>query len=59
MSMEASFSLSLSLSLPLSKVFCFIGTALFVILAVFMIIYMIKDWNSKVVKATLKEAVTG
>ena len=41
------------------QIFCFISVILFVILAVFMIIYLVKDWNSKVVKATLKEAVTG
>ena len=43
----------------LFQVFCFIGTALFVLLGVFMVIFLMKDWNSKVVKATVKAAVTG
>ena len=43
----------------LFQVFCFIGMALFVLLGVFMVIFLMKDWNSKVVKATVKEAVTG
>jgi hypothetical protein len=46
-------------SMIASAVFCFIGTALFVLLGVFMVIFLMKDWNSKVVKATVKEAVTG
>jgi predicted PurR-regulated permease PerM len=46
-------------SMIASAVFCFVGFILFILLSVFMIFFMIKDWNKKVVKATLKEAVTG
>ena len=58
--MDQVFSTETSpLTLFLLQVFCFIAVGLFIVLAVFLVIYMIKDWNSKVVKATLKEAVTG
>jgi hypothetical protein len=43
-------------SIVASAVFCFLGMCLFLLLALFMICYVRNDWNSKVVKATLKGA---
>lgn len=41
------------------QAFCFIAVLLFGFLGVWSLIFMVKEWNDKVVKYTIKEALTG
>ena len=41
------------------QAFCFLAAILYGLVVVWVAIYMVKEWNDKVVKYTLKEAVTG
>jgi hypothetical protein len=41
------------------QAFCFIAVFPFCFLGVWSLVFMIKEWNDKVVKYTIKEAITG
>ena len=41
------------------QAFCFVAMFLFGFLGVWSLIFMVKEWNDKVVKYTIKEAITG
>ena len=52
-------NLTMTVFMLIIQVFCFIGVFLYIFVAIWEIVFLVKDWNNKVVKYTLKEAITG
>ena len=46
-------------SMVAAIIFCFIAAIVVIVFAVYMIVYIVKNWNQEIIKYTIKEAITG